>query len=183
MSKDSRITDDVKQWVDPGLLTLGSGNEAWARWATKFLYANCTPESAPSTEWPRTGLITQFDRTISIPLAASDLVNNVFITNEGTLQTNNRNWLLLSRAATAHDANGTVVDLNRVLIRCEVPPQTALIETQPAGLVFGSGEWPANMPYPEEWSMNVARTWFATNLLGQAITLDISLKFLMVRTN
>lgn len=183
MSYPARVATDENQWTDPALILLSCGNKEWARWATRYLYENAVPYGTPSENWPKTGLITQFDRTLTIPLAASDLVSGVFTTGQAALQTNNRNWLLLSRAAIVLDENGTVQDLNSVAVRCEVPPSTFTVENQPAGLVFGSGEWPAVMPFPEEWTQNIIRTWFATNLRDVPLTLHMNLKFLQVRTN
>lgn len=180
---DPRTMEDPNQWIDPALLTIANGNESWARWATKHLYMNVCQANMPSTDWPKVGLITQFDRVIEIDLAASDPANNQFVTNEGSLQTNNRNWFLLSRAASAVDSEGNQLDLNNFLVKCEVPPSTQTIETQPAGLVFGSGEWPHVMFFPEEWTANVLRTWAVTNLTAFPAKVSLSLKMLMVRTN
>lgn len=183
MSYPARIANDENQWIDPALLTLANGSKEWARWATKYLYENVTDRQVSSETWPKTGLITQFDRALSIPLAASNIVGNRLTTGQASLQTNNRNWLLLSRSAVVLDENGVIQDLNSIAVKCEVPPSTFTIEDQPAGLVFGSGEWPAVLPFPEEWTQNITRTWYATNLRDVPLTLNISLKFLQVRTN
>ena len=169
---------DPNQWYDPCLLMAGNGNEDWARWATKWLYTNVVDYQSEkdSRNWPKYGIITQFDRTLSFSLA-----NNTPVPS--TIPTNNRNWLLLSRAVTAVDLQGNNLNLANFNVSISVPTTTFLMEDQPTSNTFGSGEWPHVLYFPEEWTQNVARTVTATNNSGVAANLYLNFKFLQVRTN
>jgi hypothetical protein len=175
---------DKDQWYDPCLLMAGNGNEDWARWATKWLYAGIVDfsQEKDSTNWPKYGIITQFDRTLpfSFPATPTSALTTPI---PSTIPTNNRNWLLLSRAATAVDASGNNLNLALFNVSISVPVTTFLMEDQPAINTFGSGEWPHVMYFPEEWTQNVARTVTATDLAGVIATLTLNFKFLQVRTN
>lgn len=177
-TKVERVVDK-DQWYDPCLLMAGNGNEDWARWATKWLYAGVVDfqSEKDSQNWPKYGIITQFDRALPFALAAAPAAV------PSVIPTNNRNWLLLSRVATATDSFGNNVNLANINVSITVPTTTFLVDNQPASNTFGSGEWPHILYFPEEWTQNVSRTVTATNLSGQAVTLTLGFKFLQVRTN
>lgn len=174
---------DPNQWYDPAMLLVGNGALEWARWVTKWLYVNVPPTKCESEDWSKYGVITSFDRAISFVLPATPAAPELPIPVEGSLLVNNRNWVLLSRAALALDANGNSLPLSLFDVEMFVPPVSQLIETQPAANVFGSGEWPHVMYFPEEWSENVTRTFAVTNRSGVAATFYMSLKMLQVRQN
>lgn len=176
-SKIERIVTDENQWYDPTLLLVGNGNVEWARWATKWLYRNVTGVGDKSSDWPKYGVITQFDRSLVFALTALATPVNAFF------QTNNRNWLLLTRAATVIDGQGNNLNLSLFNLSLSVPPLAFLIENQPVSLTHGSGEWPHVMYFPEEWTENVARTFSVSNNSGVAATLTLNALFLQVRQN
>lgn len=173
---------DKNQWADPCLLMVGNGNEEWARWATKWLYEDIAPEHADSTDWPKYGIITQFDRRLVFngALNAGLLAGEI---QSQLIPTNNRNWLLVSRAAVARNAQGVIVGLDNFNVNITVPTTTLLMEDQPASNTFGTGQWPHVLYFPEEWTQNVPRTVTAQNNSVVAATLTLSFKFLQVRTN
>jgi hypothetical protein len=168
---------DKDQWFDPSLLLVGNGSEDWARWATYWLYYDVCSLKTLSEEWPKFGIITQFDRHLTFTIAAPVGTASIPL----ALPTNNRNWLLLSRAATATDANGNALALRNFDIRVEGPNNAQFIETQPISNVFGSGDWPHVMYFPEEWEQNVTRNFVITNNSLVAATIVLNLKFLQVR--
>lgn len=165
------------QWYDPCLLMASNGSEDFARWATKCLYAGAVDtEKVDSKDWPKFGIIEQFDRNVEFSLPNNTPVPSV-------IPTNNRNWLLLSRAATAVDQFGNSLNLSLFRTSVSVPVTTFLMEDQPAANVFGSGEWPHVLYFPELWAQNVTRTITGTNNSGVSATLSLSFKFLQLRTN
>lgn len=184
MSMDTRVDRvvDKNQWYDPCLLMAGNGSEDFSRWATKFLYANIVDfDKVKSEDWPKYGIITQFDRKLEFNLVNGEPVPD-------TIPTNNRNWLLLSRAATVLDLNGNNLSLTNFNVSITVPTTTFLMDDQPVSNTFGSGEWPHVMYFPEEWTQNVPRTVTATNKTGvpgqeTPANLFLNFKFLQVRTN
>ena len=169
------IEIDPKQWHDPSLMLVGNGNPEWARWATAYLYENVA-NANKSEDWPKTGIIQAFDRRAIAVCPDATPVDVDF-------PTNNRNWLLLARVACARDNEGNEIPLSQFDVSISVPPTTFLMESQPASLQFGSGEWPHILFYPESWSANVLRTITVINRSGIAATLVLGFKFLQVRTN
>lgn len=168
------------QWFDPTLLLPGNGSEYWARWATWWLYWNVVSPTVPSEEWPKYGIITQFDRHIDIPIGPA--VGGVpTVSAQFAIPTNNRNWLLVSRAATVLDTNGNNLNLSDFDVTIELPNNTQVIETQPISNVFGSGEWPHVMFFPEEWEANVSRAISIRNRSLFTANVFLSFKFLQVR--
>lgn len=168
---------DPNQWYDPCLLMAGNGCEDFARWATRYLYAGVVDtQKVDSKEWPKFGIIEQFDRSVPFSLPNNTPVPSV-------IPTNNRNWLLLSRVATAVDSYGNTLNLSNFNVSISVPTTTFLMEDQPVSNTFGSGEWPHILYFPESWSQNVTRTVTATNNTGIAATLSLGFKFLQLRTN
>lgn len=168
-----------QKWFDPGLEKYGIG---YAKAMTRFLYQNIVPQDKFKPEfaedWPRYGLITQFDRVLTFVLDAGAGTTAV-----QTLQTNNRNWMLISRAALCMDtATMTDATLGNILVNCNADPGIQLMENQPASLVFGDGQLPHIMLMPEEWPTNTFRRWTVTNNSGIARTVYLSFKFLQVRT-
>ena len=170
---------DPKQWFDPSLLLAGNGSEDWSRWATKWLYANVAPEDEKSEDWSKHGVITSYDLKL-----AFDFPAGANVTQSGSFETNNRNWLLLCRAATAINSNGSNLSLSLFDVSMNVPPKTFLMEEQPVSNTFGSGEWPHVSYFPEEWSMNVLRSFEANKhaSIVEAATLTLCCTFLQVRT-
>lgn len=179
--KVERFTEK-DQWFDPCLLLAGNGSEDWSRWATKWLYANIAPEDEPSKDWSKHGVITQYDMKLGFDFpAGAPSTAGV----DGSFETNNRNWLLLCRSATAVNSNGANLSLSLFTLSMNVPPKTFLMEEQPVANTFGSGEWPRILYFPEEWSMNVLRSFVArkdANVV-EAATLTLCYTFLQVRTN
>lgn len=168
---------DKDQWFDPSLLLVGNGSEDWARWATYWLYYDVCSSKVDSNDWPKYGIITQFDRHITFSIAAP--VGTVG--TPAAIPTNNRNWLLLSRVASAIDSNGNDLSLQQFNINIQLPNNTQVMENQPISNVFGSGEWPHVLYFPEEWEQNVSRQVTVTNNSGVAATVTLGFKFLQVR--
>ncbi len=167
---------NTKQWYDPSLLLAGNNSVEWAQWATEYLYRDVAPSDMKSEDWSKLGVITQFDRKLDFDLPDSTPL-------EAILKTNNRNWLLLQRSATAANAIGAEISLIGFDVSITIPPTTYTMETQPVKNTFGSGEWPHILYYPEEWTQNVARTVTATNRTGATAKLYLGFTFLQVRTN
>lgn len=163
-----------KQWVDPSLLLVSNGVEEWAKWATAYLFENVS-KSSPSEDWPKVGVIQQFDRRAFANCPDATPVDVDF-------PTNNRNWILLSRVALALDQNGNEIPLSNFDVAISVPPTTFLMELQPASLTFGSGEWPHVLFYPESWTANVLRNITVVNRSGVPAIVALGFKFLQVRT-
>ena len=158
-----RITNK-DQWCDPAVLMAGNGNLEWARWATKWLYTDVIDTDAiDSYNLP-------FTLTNSAPVQLS-------------FETNNRNWLLVSRAAVATNTAGAILGNQLFSVNITVPTVTFLMEDQPVSNTFGSGQWPHVLYFPEEWTQNVKRTVTATNNSGVSASLYLNFKFLQVRTN
>ena len=155
---------------------IGNGNEEWCRWATKYLYEGIVnTESIDSKEWAKYGVITQFDRNLSFSLATD-------IPSTKLIPTNNRNWLLVTRAAVAA-YNGLSVPIEGINVSVSTPPKTFTVENQSILNTFGTGQWPHVMYFPEEWSRNVPRTVTAVNnTAATPIALSLNFKFLQVRT-
>ena len=177
--KNNRIAPE-DQWYDPALLFGSNGSEVWARWATRWLYSVFLDvDTIDSFKWPEHGIITQFDRDASFAFSAGTT------TLDDIIPTNARNWLLLSRAATAiNTAGGAAIPLANFNVEITVPTKTFLLENQPIINVFGTGTWPHVLFFPEEWSANVARTITVNNNSGiNTALVDLSFKFLQVRTN
>ena len=177
-AKVTRLVD-ADQWFDPCMMLAGNGNERWAQWATKYLFAGVALDGAKSTDWPKYGVITQFDRKLQFDFTPGAPLN----TAQLFFPTNNRNWILVQRVATALNQNGQNISLDLFDVNIQVPPTTFIMETMPASNVFGSGEWPHVMYFPEEWPANVTRTVTATNRSGVTATLYLTFTFLQVRQN
>lgn len=169
-----------QKWFDPGLEKYGVG---YAKAMTRFLYQNIVPANSESEIWPKYGLITQFDRVLTFAGAAVPAAGlTTGETQTLTLQTNNRNWMLISRAAVAVQV-ATEASLVNILVGCNADPGIQLIEAQPASLIFGDGQLPSIMLMPEEWPTNTFRRWTVTNNTpGNPVTVTLSFKFLQVRT-
>jgi hypothetical protein len=163
---------DNDQWYDPALERYGV---RYARAMTRYLYANIVPNGTPSLDWPKYGLITQFDKALAFTLAAG-------ATDTLTLQTNNRNWMLVCRSAIAADSTGAEASLVNLTVGCNADPGIQLMDVQPIKLVFGDGQLPSLMLFPEEWPTNTFRRWTVVNGSAGSRVVTLSFKFFQVRT-
>jgi hypothetical protein len=179
-----------QKWYDPALEKYGI---SYAKVMTRFLYQNIVPAAkidpdpnAPdcSEEWSKWGIITQFDRVLTFAgvggLAVGMTPTEVQILD---LQTNNLNWMLVSRVA-ASVTLGPIADANiaPINVGCNADPGFQLMDVQPASLVFGNGQWPHIMLMPEEWPTNIFRRWTVTNNAAVNRIVYLGFKFLQVRT-
>ena len=170
MDKTEQTTE---QFFDLSLARYGI---PYAKYMTKRLYDNIASKDAPSTDWSKFGPIGQFDRVLTFTALANGASSTL------NLQMNNRNWFLLSRVAVATDATGAEASLANITAQCVLVPGMTVVDAQPISLQFGDGQWPHIMPFPEEWEANTTRNWTVTNSSGAIRTINLSFKFLQVRT-